>query len=410
LLIDMLGGSLAKDVPAFRVNSGSIFFLSEAGSSLTLGGLDGPGGTIGFGPLNVTVNQVVDGTFGGDLDGTGDLTINATNNASLTASGVLSNFNSVTIGGDSTGDVTLSGNSTYTGATNVVTGGNLILSGTSQSLSIDIQTGASLTLTASDRIADAATVTNAGLFDLGANSDTVTTYTSNNGTLSGNGTLTAATYNLNNGTVINANLGDGDLIANGGVQINGNTGNGTFTVQTGTTTLAQEARLNVTTDGFIQSSFAGPVTGAGGLIKYGNATTTLMNPGNDYAGGTTIWGSTTASASSTVASTVRGAGTPFSTGDIKIMPGGHLRVADNANIASNAVYLTSDGYGLGGVGLAHNDVLPPIITTGTPAASISAFAALLPPMARIAAAGGPTKHTPAATQASANAAFSERKP
>jgi autotransporter-associated beta strand protein len=284
LLIDMLGGSLVKDVPAFRVNSGSVFFLSEAGSSLTLGGLDGPGGTIGFGPLNVTVNQVTDGTFGGDLDGTGDLTINATNDASLVASGVLSGFNSVTIGGDSTGDVTLSGNSTYTGPTNIVTGGNLILSGTSASLAIDIQTGASLTLTASDRITDAATVTNAGLFDLGANSDTVATYTSNNGTLSGNGTLTAATYNLNNGTVINANLGDGDLVANDTVQINGNTGNGTFTVQTGTTTLAGSSSaltvqidtagsLITTADERLSDNATVTITGAGLLTLGGNETT-----------------------------------------------------------------------------------------------------------------------------------------
>lgn len=153
------------------------------------------------------------------------------------------------------------------------------------------------------------------------------------------------------------------------------TGNSSITLElqsgiwvTGTTTLNPEARINGTFSGFSQSSLAGLVTGAGGLIKYGNGATTLMNAANDYAGGTTIWGSTTATATSTVASTVRGSGTPFSTGDINIMPGGHLRVADNANIASNAVYLTSDGYGLGGIGLAHNGVLPSIITVGTPVA------------------------------------------
>jgi autotransporter-associated beta strand protein len=153
------------------------------------------------------------------------------------------------------------------------------------------------------------------------------------------------------------------------------TGNSSITLElqsgiwvTGTTTLNPEARINGTFSGFSQTSLAGVVTGAGGLIKYGNGATTLMNAANDYAGGTTIWGSTTGTATSTVASTVRGSGTPFSTGDINIMPGGHLRVADNANIASNAVYLTSDGYGLGGIGLAHNGVLPSIITTGTPTA------------------------------------------
>ena len=42
--------------------------------------------------------------------------------------------------------------------------------------------------------------------------------------------------------------------------------------------------------------------------------------------------------------------------------------------------------------------------------SISDFAADFDPIARIAAAGGPTKVSPAAAQASANSAFSDRKP
>lgn len=134
----------------------------------------------------------------------------------------------------------------------------------------------------------------------------------------------------------------------------------------GTTTLAPEAVINGTFDGFSQATLAGKVTGAGGLIKHGNGATTLMSPINDYAGGTTIWGSTVQTATSTVASALRGPGTPFSTGTINIQPGGHLRVADNANIASNPVYLRSDGYGLGGIGLAHNGVLPSIVTSGTP--------------------------------------------
>ena len=41
---------------------------------------------------------------------------------------------------------------------------------------------------------------------------------------------------------------------------------------------------------------------------------------------------------------------------------------------------------------------------------ISALAAAFEPMARIAAAGGPTKTSPASAHASANSAFSDRKP
>ena len=136
----------------------------------------------------------------------------------------------------------------------------------------------------------------------------------------------------------------------------------------GTTTVAPEARFNSTFNGFSQSTFAGQITGTGGIEKYGNGTMTFLNGTNNYAGPTTVWGSTIGTATSIVASAFRGAGTPFSTGDIIVQPGGLLRIADNANIASNAVTLRSDGYGLAGLGLGHNDVLPTVITSGTPTA------------------------------------------
>ncbi len=49
-------------------------------------------------------------------------------------------------------------------------------------------------------------------------------------------------------------------------------------------------------------------------------------------------------------------------------------------------------------------------TTGTPAALTRALAAILSPIASMAAAGGPMKTRPAAAAARANAAFSDRKP
>ncbi len=49
-------------------------------------------------------------------------------------------------------------------------------------------------------------------------------------------------------------------------------------------------------------------------------------------------------------------------------------------------------------------------TTGTPAAATVALAAILSPIASIAAGGGPMKVSPAPAQARANAAFSDRKP
>ena len=49
-------------------------------------------------------------------------------------------------------------------------------------------------------------------------------------------------------------------------------------------------------------------------------------------------------------------------------------------------------------------------STGTPAAAISSFAAILDPMAAMAAGDGPTNVRPAAAHAAAKSAFSDRNP
>ncbi len=153
---------------------------------------------------------------------------------------------------------------------------------------------------------------------------------------------------------------------------------------TGTTTLTPQTRFNATQAGLHQSTLAGQVTGTGGVLeKFGNGAITMLNASNNYDGGTVIHGAAPATAVSTVASAVRGPGTPFGTGSITVNPGGMLRIADNANIASNAVTLKSDNLGLAGIALAHNGTLPSIITTGTPTAgqvkveSTGAFAGVI---------------------------------
>ncbi len=207
--------------------------LAEDTATLGLSGLDGSGGSLSFGALDVTIDQTATSTFGGNLDGTGNLTLNATGSATLTSTGVLGNFASVTIGGDGTGTVDLAGDSTYTGGTTVATGGSVLFTGTSQSATLDIATGGTATLASSDRLVDTAVVTNAGTFDLGGSTETVAAYTSNGGTLSGTGTLTAATYALNDGTTIDANLGDGAVTTAGTVVVNGDIGDGTVIVSGG---------------------------------------------------------------------------------------------------------------------------------------------------------------------------------
>lgn len=131
----------------------------------------------------------------------------------------------------------------------------------------------------------------------------------------------------------------------------------------GTTTLIPQATFNMTFNNFAQSTFAGQVTGAADLEKFGNGTMTLLNGTNNYSGGTLIRGTTNNTAVSIVASGYRGAGTPFGTGQIDVNPGGLVRIADPANIASNVVNLQSDGMGLAGLGIGYNGALP-TITTG----------------------------------------------
>ncbi len=284
LLLDLVGGGDAKILPSLVINSGRVFFLAEDTAALTFAGLSGAGGDLDLGALDATFNQTVSSTFGGNLSGTGDLTINALTGAQLVASGVFAGFNSVTIGGDSTGRVELSGASTYLGSTNVATGGNLLLTGTLQTAAVDIATGATLALGASDRLGNpAVTVTNAGTFDLGAFNETIAAFTSNGGTLSGTGTLTAATYALNNNSVINANLGTGAATANGTVAINGDIAAESLTVQTGTTTLAGDsaattvqvdtgASLVTTATGTLADTAAVTLSGTGALTLGQNET------------------------------------------------------------------------------------------------------------------------------------------
>ncbi|MEI7957141.1 MAG: autotransporter domain-containing protein, partial [Verrucomicrobiota bacterium] len=133
-------------------------------------------------------------------------------------------------------------------------------------------------------------------------------------------TLTAATYALNGGSIINANLGSGSVTTNGTVALNGTSGAATFHVQTGTTTLGAAERLldssAVTIDapgtlklggdekigtlagaGNLQNSgfrltldggnFSGVISGSGGLTKVSGGTLVLSGA-NTYTGTTLV--------------------------------------------------------------------------------------------------------------------------
>jgi autotransporter-associated beta strand protein len=136
----------------------------------------------------------------------------------------------------SSGVLTLSGPNTFIGPT-MLNGGtiNLTGAGTLASQMITTVPGTFFNNT-SGGIVSTSNLNNAGTFTLGAN-DTIATLI-NSGSINGTGfTLTAATYALNNGSIINANLGTGVITSNGTVQLNGTSSASTITIQTGTMTL-----------------------------------------------------------------------------------------------------------------------------------------------------------------------------
>ncbi|MCW3480747.1 autotransporter domain-containing protein, partial [Neisseriaceae bacterium JH1-16] len=118
---------------------------------------------------------------------------------------------------DGSGTLTLSGASTYTGQTQI-NAGTVTLDGSLASQTVNVARGAGLTVNHGG-LASNAVLGNAGTLTMGAN-DTVASFV-NSGTVNGNGTLTAATYTLNDGSVINGSLGSGSLLTHGKVQLNG---------------------------------------------------------------------------------------------------------------------------------------------------------------------------------------------
>lgn len=142
------------------------------------------------------------------------------------------------------GTLELSGASGHTG-TLAVQQGTVVLSGSTASRNVNVASGAQLALAANGALAANATLGNAGTLDLGQTANTVAALV-NSGTLNGAGTLTAATYALNDGSVVNANLGSGALTTRGNVLLNGTSAAGTVDVtRDSTLTLGGAQRLSL---------------------------------------------------------------------------------------------------------------------------------------------------------------------
>ncbi len=241
--------------------------------------------------------------------------------------GVISNGSLTVNDAEHDGKVVLAGENTYTGST-TINAGTVEITGSVKSTAVSVASGA--TLDSPNGGLDATTaVTNAGTLNLGATNDTIASLT-NTGTLNGTGTLTATTYNLNDGSVLNANLGTGTLNTAGNVTLNGTVGASAVNVAAGSTLdlAAPELILDsatVTVDGILNlnggnETFqtllgSGTVNTNANMLSVSNAggfTGTLNAPNTAVTGDDiTVGGGTTTTDSTTVDNnlTVTGGGT-----------------------------------------------------------------------------------------------------
>ena len=301
--------------------------LKNSGAgNLTIQNTQGSGGSTLAVALANTENVVV-------INGSGGITINST------ISGIGKNL---ILQGTGIGSLTLAGSNTYTGTTT-------INSGTLRMGANDVFDGSSSILIAG------------GTLQTSTFNDTVNAFTITSGTLAGTGTLTAATYGLQGGTV-NANLGTGTItVSSGTTTLSGTAAATTININSGNLTLGGVDRLantasismnggtlnlnnfnesvgsiagsgsivlgsaTLTTNSSSDTTFSGSISGSGGLTKSGAGNMTL-NASNTYTGNTTINAGTVRAAA---------ANALVNTGNITLNPGGSLLVTADGALGTN---------------------------------------------------------------------------
>lgn len=305
-----LAGSGQFDGPT-RVQAGTLLLSG----TLASGRVAVEGGTLALAaPERLADGSTLDVSAGATVSLGGNETV-----AALNLSGTLAGNGTLTAA-----LTTLDGGSTTAGlgAGTLVSRGDSRLAGSVAAATVNVEAG-TLTLAAADRLADSAVVTVARGATLALDATDTVGRLSLLGTLAGNGTLTAAGYALDGGTA-RANLGTGTLSSRGSSTLAGSAAVGTVTVEDGTLTLASAQRLSATpavtvtagatlalagdqvfgllsgagelglgqftlsTGSGGDSSFSGVISGSGGLVKQGSASTFTLTGASTYTGLTRV--------------------------------------------------------------------------------------------------------------------------
>jgi hypothetical protein len=318
----------------------------------TIGSLTNNAGTVnGTGTLTVTGATIF---TGGTL--AAPLTLNGLGGGTFTNAILAGTFNGTaaldgaTVSGSVIGNTTSTGNTLVSGALGGgsldVTGGTLTLSGSAGNTPITIAAPATL-LDANGGLAPAAAITNAGVLNLVAD-DTIASYLSNGGSLTGSGILTAGTATLNGGSSVSGNLAATTLTTHGLVALSGTATADTTTINPGTLTLtgkllgpAVEIKSGATLLGVTGSlsttavlTNAGTVNPGGGL-----SVSSYISNGGTLAAGSGVLDARASNLNdgSSVAGSIKGVDV-FTNGAVNI--GGHIT---SSRVSVQSGTLTLDG-------------------------------------------------------------------
>jgi autotransporter-associated beta strand protein len=376
---DVFGNADSASAVTITVNSGGL--INNGGvfnnlNNLTLNGgeLRASGGSSGGWNAYLLNNVTVGGSSASSI--TANTSVNANNSILLSRAGTTT-FN-VGSTGDAAGDLLVSARLTdgngVTGSLTKTGAGKMVLSGANTYTGNTSVSAGELALGAANVLSDSTAVSvTGGTLNMGANNDTVSSFTLNGGTLGGTGTLTASTYALQSGT-LNAVLGVGSI-----------------TVSSGTTTLGSASRLNSSSSLAVNSgtltlggneSVAG-LSGSGGTIALGgNTLTTTSNSDSSAAAAITGTGGALTKAgtgnltlsgnSSYTGTTTINAGTiTISHANALGNTTGSTTVADQATLALSGGINTAENISITGTGVGGNGALRNVSGVNTNSGTVS---------------------------------------